>query len=276
MVDVKRSEVTKSHSILVVGLTLAFVGTFVLLLSDQFESATSVNATPVGANLLFAGIVASMYGARRSFPEAQRLDIQVAGALLLVGSVLLLIGTPVRKFVPVETEVLGVIATIAGVGIGIAALRTMRRRGIGFASFAEKSSVVSAMACIVIIVLLSLALQGALLNPDAGTFALKVILLSAAVIVIESVARSFLSRSELETNEGDERDAFIRQRAAAAAHTTLLTFLVPLVVLIALVPESWAPKVTTTSIGLQVLIVVMLSELVRHITSVHLYRRDRA
>ena len=67
----------------------------------------------------------------------------------------------------------------------------------------------------------------------------------------------------------------ICQRAAAAAHTTLLTLLVPLVVLIALLPGSWVGKATTTSIGLQLLAIVMLSEFVRHITAAWLYRRDR-
>jgi hypothetical protein len=114
------------------------------------------------------------------------------------------------------------------------------------------------------------------LDSVADTFVLKVILLSAAVFVIEGVARSRLSRSDLETDAGDERDAAIRQRAARAAHMTLLTLLVPLVVLIALLPESWIAKATTKGIGLQVLVIVIVSELVRHSTSVWLYRRDRA
>lgn len=276
MLDVKRSDGTKNYSILVAGVALVLSGALVLLLSDQFESATSVNAVPIGTILLFAGIVASRYAGRQCFPDAQRFEIQAAGALLVVGGVSLLVGTPVRRLLQVETEVLGVIATIAGTGISIAALRAMRQRGIGLTSFAEKSSVVSAAACAVIIVLAGLALRGALLGAASGGFALKLILLSAAVIVIESVVRSCLSRSEQETDQGDERDASIRQRAAAAAHTTLLAFLVPFVVLVVLLPESWVTKVTTTSIGLQVLIIVMLSELVRHITSVWSYRRDRA
>lgn len=276
MVDARLADANKDHSILVVGLALALAGAVVLLLSDQFESATSVNAIPVGANLLFVGMIASIYGARRSFPDAERFEVHAAGALLILGGVLLLVGTPVRKALRVETEVLGVFAALAGVGIGIAAIRTMRRRGLGLAAFAEKSSVVSALACGVIVVLVCLALQGVVLDAATDTFGLKVILLSGAVIAIESVARSLLTRSELETDQGDERDAAIRQRAAAAAHTTLLTLLVPTVVLIALVPESWAARMTATNIGLQMLVIVMLSEFVRHTTCAWLYRRDRA
>jgi hypothetical protein len=275
MADAECSSAGKHYSLLVVGVLVALAGALVLLLSSQFESATTVNAIPVGASLVFVGIITSIYGAHRAFPDAERFEAHAAVTLLMVGCLLLVVGTPLRRLMQVETEVLGVLAIIAGVGLGVAALCTMRRRGKALATFAEKSSVVSAVACAVIIVLLCLTLQGVLLDSIADAFAIKAILLCAAVIVIESVARSLLSRSELETDDGDERDAAIRQRAAGAAHTTLLTLLVPLVVLIAILPESWMAKATTNGIGLQMLVIVMLSELVRHSTSAWLYRRDR-
>jgi hypothetical protein len=275
MADTTQSNSGKNYSILVVGVLFAIAGALVLLLSAQFESATTVNAIPVGANLVFVGIISSIYGAYRAFPDAQRFEVRAAVTLLMVGCVCLAIGTPARGLMQVETEVLGVLAVVAGAGLSIAALNAKRRRRIGLATFAEKSSFVSAAACAVIIVLLCLALQDVLFDSITGAFKIKLVLLCAVVIVIESIARSLLSRSELELDDGDERDAAIRQRSAGAAHTTLLTLLVPLVVLIALLPESWTAVATTTGIGLQMLIVVMFSELVRHSTSAWLYRRDR-
>jgi hypothetical protein len=139
MVDATYSNFGRQYSTFVFGLVLVLAGALVLLLSSQFESATSINAVLPGAGLLFTGFVASIYAARQTFSNADRFEVHAAAILLAVGCLLLFVGTPVRRLMEVETEVLGVLTALAGTVIGIAALRTLRRRGRALASFAEKS-----------------------------------------------------------------------------------------------------------------------------------------
>ena len=210
-------------------------------------------------------------------PNATKVDrflFVLAGILILAGLAMMLI-SPGAWF-GLDTGLVGGAAMPLGVLVALYGLSTSREKFGSAASFGEKTAILSLAVTVVAGAYFFLSLQHLGWDvgyPDrrlGGVVSIVITILIAGVMGVEILRRRAGSGALT-----DEREIAIHRRAAGVAYGALVSLLAVLIVSIGYPSASISAPLPSVGVAHAIILVILLSELVRHATATWLFRRDR-
>ena len=201
--------------------------------------------------------------------------LRVAAVLIISGICLILLGPP--KLFGLDAGQVGGTLLPLGVLLALVAFGTTRPQPGSVISFGEKKAMLSLGITLIAGAYLFSALWQLGWNVEYPNRALRGVASNVvAIVIVGAILGRVMRKRERASTLIDERDVEVGRRAAQLAHWVLVLLLAIYVVSLGFPPARWMPVSSQAGIAHGIILLLMLSELVRHSTATWIYRRDRS